>query len=373
MYPLTTSDGLPCCGTDCVESSVRFQPIPKYVLEWMEARLRVEEKIRQSVIFVGFKGEHGFLPYGTGLLGIAMYEDMGIVNLVTAKHVVDDVVGEKIWVRLNRRDGTTETKALTKSSAISFKNKAVDLAVFPLIGSGDVLEYDIYPITLASKAWEDQVNALGRPGPGDEVCVVGLYTTHYGHIRNIPVVRIGHIAALPEELVMTNRGYVPGYLIECHSIAGLSGSPVYLTVPDVKSINGEIKILTEAAYIPLGILIGYHVIEGKDDSIVVPQFQQPPEKRTYNASTGFDERRTGFGVVIPIQFVYEIFDGEQMQKILKDNIERVRRESGFRNASAAPSAASEERGDGAGNPHHREDFTSLLNAAGKTKPQGDQT
>jgi hypothetical protein len=84
----------------------------------MEARLRVEEKIRQSVIFVGFKGEHGFLPYGTGLLGIAMYEDMGIVNLVTAKHVVDDVVGEKIWVRLNRRDGTTETKALTKSSAI---------------------------------------------------------------------------------------------------------------------------------------------------------------------------------------------------------------------------------------------------------------
>lgn len=335
--------------------------------------MRVDEKIRQSVVFVGIKGEDGFLPYGTGLVGFAMYEDMGIINLVTAKHVVDDVVGEKIWVRLNKKDGTTKCKAINKSSAITFSNKAIDLAVFPLMGLHDIVEYDIYAIPLSAKSWEDQVNALGHPEPGAEVCVVGLYTTHYGHIRNIPVVRIGHIAALPEEPVMTDRGYVTGYLIECHSIAGLSGSPVYVNVPEIKNIGGEIKVLTESSYVPVGILIGYHVIEGKDDSIVVPQFQQSAGKRTYSSSSGVDERRTGFGVVIPIQFVYEIFDGEQMQKILRENVERVRRESGFRPASASPDFSSGDPTDGGRNPRHREDFTSLLNAAAKRKPQDDQT
>jgi hypothetical protein len=63
-----------------------------------------------------------------------------------------------------------------------------------------------------------------------------------------------------------------------------------------------------------------------------------------------------------------------MRKILKSAVEDARKGSGFRPASTpvlvsviSPSSSS----SGDENPNHREDFTSLLNAAAKTKPQGD--
>jgi hypothetical protein len=355
-----------------------WQTIPLYVWEWMEVRLRVDEKVRQSVVFVGVNGPAGFIPCGTGLLGLAIYEDMGNPVLITAKHVVDEIKGDSFAVRINRRDGGAECKTVQKAATIAFDNKGIDLAIFPF-QLGNAAEYDAHFVPLKSESWEFQVKALGEPSPGDEVCVVGLYTTYYGQIRNIPVARIGHIAALPEERVMTDQGYVLGYLIECHSIAGLSGSPVYWTVPPIHfKKDQEVPVgLPEYTYVPLGILIGYHVIESKEDAILVPQFQTPEADRDYQKpSAGPDERRTGFGVVVPIQHVYRVFEGEFMQNLMKKNVEEIRRKSGYRKASATPtidvpSALRSAEADE--NPRHKEDFTSLLNAAAKTKPQGDQT
>ena len=70
--------------------------------------------------------------------------------------------------------------------------------------------------------------AVWLPTVGDEVATVGLYTSHHGHTKNIPVVRVGHISMLPDEPVMSTRGYVEAYLVEVRSIVGLSGSPVYI-------------------------------------------------------------------------------------------------------------------------------------------------
>jgi hypothetical protein len=318
--------------------SANFHFIPKYVWEWMGARMRVDEKVRQSVVFIGVNGSAGFIPLGTGLLGLAMCEDMGNCILITAKHVVDSIHGDAFAVRINRRDGGTECKTVHKAATIAFDNKGLDLAIFPF-SLGNPTEYEASMIPLTSDAWNWQIEALGEPSPGDEVCVVGLYTTHYGHIKNIPVVRIGHIAALPEEQVMTDQGYVLGYLIECHSIAGFSGSPVYWTVPPLhfKAEQKRPMQFPNYTYVPLGILIGYHVIESKEDAILVPQFQIAEEDRDYGQqSEKTEERRTGFGVVIPIQHVFKVFEGEWMQKLMRENIQDIRRKSGYRKASAMP-------------------------------------
>ena len=239
--------------------------------------MRVDEKVRKSVVFIGVETERGFSPYGTALLELIIYEDMGNPVAVTARHVLDSIPGEFASIRVNRRDGSAATIKVAKGQSITFKDKAIDLAVLPI--SLNSVEYDTYLIPLQSSAWAWQIETFGEPSFGDEVCVVGLYTTHYGHTRNIPVARVGHIAAMPEEKVMTDRGYVVGYLIECHSIGGLSGSPVYWNVPQLRVLDGVIQKFDNPQYVPLGILIGYHVIESKEDEIVVPQFQQAPEQR----------------------------------------------------------------------------------------------
>jgi hypothetical protein len=291
---------------------------------------------------------------------------MGNVVLVTAQHVVSDIPDQKIAVRVNLKDGTSKIHQIDKRSAITFKDNAIDLMAFPF--GIDPIAHDIYVIPLTSSSWEEQIAGFGDPGPGDEVCVVGLYTTHFGHVRNIPVVRIGHLAAMPEEKVMTDRGYVMGYLIECHSIAGLSGSPVYWNVPQFRMKDGKFQHIH--TYVPLGILIGYHVIESREDEIAVPQFQQTEEDRQYGEpSNKVDERRTGFGVVLPIQHIYGIFESEEIQKVMAENVGEARKKSGYRPASAIPTVdvappASDE------NPKHREDFERLLGKA--AKPQKDE-
>jgi hypothetical protein len=165
---------------------------------------------------------------------------------------------------------------------------------------------------------------------------------------------------VPDEKVLTARGYVRGFLVEVHSIAGLSGSPVFWNIPPVKIINGELQYLPALAHIPIGIFTAYHVIQSRDDEALVPQFQSDPseweEKDTSELSP--EERRTGFGVVLPINFIFGIFESEQMKKFLEQEVKAHRKASGHRDASASLPSNDE-------NPTHREDFTHLLGAAAR--------
>src|SRR5206468_3965471 len=60
----------------------------------------------------------------------------------------------------------------------------------------------------------------------------GLFTQRHGTQKNIPIVRIANIAAMPEEpLQDENSGKeYSAYLIEARSIGGLSGSPVFMAL-----------------------------------------------------------------------------------------------------------------------------------------------
>jgi hypothetical protein len=158
-----------------------------------------------------------------------------------------------------------------------------------------------------------------------------------------------------------------------HSIGGLSGSPVFLNVPPVSYRNGQLTMIEKGpSYVPLGILIGYHVTELKIDQINVPAFQEPEDKREYGLDVDkSEERRTGFAVVLPIQNIYEIFESDMIMKIMKEGAEHVRKTSGYRPASVSlPSSetvppASDE------NPTHREDFTRLVGAAARKREPED--
>ncbi len=63
-------------------------------------------------------------------------------------------------------------------------------------------------------------------GLGDEVFITGLFGYVAGSQKNIPIVRVGNIAMMPDEKVPTEGEPMEAYLIEARSMGGLSGSPV---------------------------------------------------------------------------------------------------------------------------------------------------
>jgi hypothetical protein len=69
-------------------------------------------------------------------------------------------------------------------------------------------------------------------GPGDGVFVIGRFVHHDGRQRNQPTVRFGAIAQMPSEKIRFDDGSEQeSFLVEARSIAGYSGSPVFVEVP----------------------------------------------------------------------------------------------------------------------------------------------
>jgi hypothetical protein len=292
--------------------------------------MRVEEYIRKNVVFVGVEAAGRFIPLGTGCLGGVDIDDFTFMFLVTAAHVVDAINGDMISVRLNRKIGDCATFTIPKSYRLVHADRANDLALFPMLARPDVYDFTLIPLIAEELS---EAREKFPPGLGDEVAIVGLYTSHYGEEKNIPIVRIGHLAMLPDEPVMTSAGYVSAYLIETKSIGRLSGSPVYLNVPRLRVSEGKIQYLTVPYFMFLGILVGYHLVESREDQIAVPRFQPGRVAAPAAAGESADERNTGFSVVIPYDRILEILQTEAVMNSLREIARAPMEGGGYQQAS----------------------------------------
>jgi len=193
--------------------------------------MRVPDEVKKSVVFVGTMGrdQHGQeTPYygGTGfLVSLPSRNIVGnsFIYLVTAKHVIDKAGDRPLILRVNTTDGkSTIVREEAPGWFFHPTDTAVDVAAVPVrhIPSFD---YNVMP---TSAFVTDDVIHEQNIGIGDEVFITGLFPRHSGSKRNIPIVRIGNIAMMPEERIVTNLGEAEVYLIEAKSIGGLSGCPV---------------------------------------------------------------------------------------------------------------------------------------------------
>ena len=76
----------------------------------------------------------------------------------------------------------------------------------------------------------------------------------------------------------------------------------------------------------------------------------------------------GISIAIPIDQILEITRYENMTRERREVIDARLARVGYRPSGRSGSAVPQKE-----NPRHREDFTSLLNAAARKKPQGGQT
>jgi hypothetical protein len=103
----------------------------------------------------------------------------------------------------------------------------VDLAVIPFLPSRG-LNLDVRSVATDIFLTVEDV-AKHRIGAGDEVFMTGLFTKVKGQSKNLPIVRMGSVALIPDERVPFGDNLIDAYLVETRSIGGLSGSPAFVS------------------------------------------------------------------------------------------------------------------------------------------------
>lgn len=200
-------------------------------------KMRVPDAVRDCVVFIGvqYVDEDGHLAIqwgGTGFFVEVPCEtdaNRAYVYLVTAQHVVNQVHSRGFVIRANTRDGTSQNIIAPPNVSNWYFHPTdahADVAVLPLGLPQDVFDYKTLPSTMFLT---DEVLRQGTFGIGDEVYITGLFRNMSGTTRNLPIVRIGNVAMMPNERVPTRHfGLMNAYLIEARSLGGLSGSPVFI-------------------------------------------------------------------------------------------------------------------------------------------------
>ena len=164
-------------------------------------------------------------------------ERAGHIYLVTAKHVLGR---PKLSLRFNNRQGSAQLERLANASQwYSHQDEGVDIAALLLdeqYGWLDNVSYE--PIPIGNFSRDTTYDSVGI---GDELLITGLFVSQPGQKRNIPIVRSGIIAAMPEEA----RRDV--YLAELRSTGGLSGSPVFVVIGPARMVEMESNTPWEVA------------------------------------------------------------------------------------------------------------------------------
>jgi hypothetical protein len=318
--------------------------------------------VQKCVVFLGPEQGDDIELAGTGFL-ISKGEPGSAVYLVTAAHVAKQLAGP-IGVRLNTHEGQFRVQPLSQAEWVYHRHyPEVDVAavLFDVPKWADVRPYNIGKFATQFKM------ATKDFGPGDFAYVVGLYRLLKDTGRNIPLVHTGHIAAtaldhpVPVTDPITKRAVsTRAYLVESRAISGASGSPVFVRrsvkhlIPESIDANAnKLRVSTPGSVWLLGMWQSSWPLE-PDQALIEGAGLGPNVKVS-----------VGIGLVIPSQYIIDV--------LLMPGIRDQRDE--WLGARAVQVAATTDAvpATKADNPRHREDFNSLLHAAARKPPQGDQT
>ncbi len=285
-------------------------------------------------------------------------------------------------IRLNKRDGGIDVLEFGPEDWEFLPGK-YDVAVVPLTLHGEVHAF----ASISTHSFVESPRGWGREtiSVGDDAFMMGLFVDHDGLTTNIPSARFGNVSMLPSKkaTVQQPTGYMgESYIVDMHSRTGFSGSPVFAyrtfgsdlsnlfgeSVGEIelhqveadrhnriKARNGRIKVNTMFKF--LGIYWGQfpEMWELKNKSQL-----QESRKNHLVMDGGYVEGMSGMTCVIPAWEIMEVLEMASLKG-------KQKRPSASGSALAPrPEAVSPPAADA--NPNHREDFTSLLNAAAR-KPE----
>lgn len=265
----------------------------------------VPDEIRKCVAFVMYASSEAGQP--DSFAGTSFWftresdqvEDLHFGYVVTAWHVIikcqEESVDGRVYLRLNTTDGATSTIATDPDQWYRHPDDtSVDIGVLPALPDDEEIDWTPIPDQIAATHESVEEHDVSV---GDELFLPGLFAPHnVGVGRNVPIVRVGNIAAMPEERVQTRHfGRIEAYLVESRSIGGLSGSPVFV---DLRGQRAGKLTVGGQSFLLLGVMQGHW-----------DHYGDLPE---YDLASDEDEERRrvnmGIAIVVPIQKVLETLD-----------------------------------------------------------------
>jgi hypothetical protein len=281
----------------------------------VERTVFVPPEFIKTVVFLGMERESGFHLGGTGFL---VSEELPGTSakaryIVTAAHIVDEIkertTDGSVYVRANSPTGGITLLRTEISHWICHKEPQIDVAGIAMGDSAKKID-QLY----VNRQWfaTDEVISQKSIGPGTDLIFPGLFTRHSGTDRNIPIVRIGSLAAIPNEKVKTKRGMMPAYLAEARSIGGFSGSPVFAAVDNFKVQGGIVTGLGSTFYF-LGMIHGHYGINESNWDYFDPEIDSRDDKSL----------NMGIAILVTAKDVSALLDQPEFQA----ERERARQES----------------------------------------------
>jgi hypothetical protein len=189
----------------------------------------IDPRLLNSVIFLYASEQNardGTASGGSGFLVSVpsrLDANWAYVYAVTNRHVLD---GGFHVIRVNTADGGT--RAITTEAGDWTFAAEDDLAVSPF-PVHDNIQWD----SIGTEAFLPETpdaTGLFAFGPGDEAVLLGRFVRHDGRQRNKPVARFGNISMMSdaeEPIDLGDGRHQTAILVECRSLSGFSGSPVF--------------------------------------------------------------------------------------------------------------------------------------------------
>jgi hypothetical protein len=238
---------------------------------------RIDDTFLGSVVYIyssvksAERGEH---EGGTGVIiacRLSQKSKYGQIYIITNRHVIKGSKSKTIALRFNAVGGSTQVLSTKKEDWVTAYRD--DLAAYPI----DLSNSDCKGTVIADYAFvSEEIIGMYDIGPGDQTFMIGRLITHDGRQRNTPVVRFGNIAMMPLESVRTQGEEQIAFLVECRSLGGFSGSPVFVWISEGYRPNFR-RLDTPHGPWLLGINCGHFVMPATNENaaveIVIPAWR----------------------------------------------------------------------------------------------------
>ena len=238
-----------------------------------------------------------------------VHENIGYLYAVSNIHVIS-LLPQPI-LRINTKEDSFDTFVTQADDWIRHPG-GDDIAVYPVNfvdWKQHSVKYFLREHILTEEFMEKQ-----NVGVGDDVFMVGRFRTHSGKGRNLPSVRFGNIAMMPEEPVYNKElGYeTDSFLVEMRSISGFSGSPVVIDIPPMsdRKHEGDVQALSMGSETRLlGIDWGH-----------IPIWEKAKNNQNETFKVQMNSAMAG---VVPSWKLFDLLDGKELKEKRKKDEEKI--------------------------------------------------
>lgn len=376
-------------------------------LRWIPFGMpRLNQNLARAVFFLYGKDPKGgdklVGPLASGVILTSagtLRGDILHLYAVTSAHTAP--TGASV-IRLNTQDGKSRTIDI-EPDEWQFIPGGADISAIDITDRIDPKQDEISCIPSGwwgGKQFLDTVSL----GLGEDGFMLGLLANHAGQHKNMIAARFGNVSMLASDeapIKQPNGAVRPSHLFDMRSRGGFSGSPVFVyRVPEGDLRNVDFGVRRRTTQAPrvrherhLGpmreiqaqidwqhehdtennlfvSLLGIHAGQ-YPEPVKVKKIKDKPKHGEADSIQDGDKLEIpgGMTIVVPIWEAYDLLNLEvfvEQRRVREARILAAHEGDAIaENADAAEVLAEPE----SNNPAHREDFTSLLGAAVKAKPQ----